>query len=227
VSYWTGLSCADYGLYTRIEPFLPFIDAAVKKAGQAPLAPTFDCVAPKAGGGYTAYFGYTNQNGISLSIPYGSKNQLGLDKSNFRPSVFAPGEHHFTTAVDFAPNQTVSYTLSPDASPSTTLTANWRSKACGASVANSVECGAFCEATLRSGCAELPSFATCVTDCLANTQFVSDVMPECLPQNSALNQCTSKVSAGSNNWTCLGDGMYPQPPACDPQMIALSNCFSP
>ncbi len=227
VSYWTGLSCADYGLFTRIDPFLPFVDAAYKKGGQSPLVPTFDCVAPKAGGGYTAYFGYTNQNGINLSIPYGTKNQLALDKSGFRPTLFTPGEHHFTTAVDFTASQTVTYTLSPDGSPSTMLTVTSTSKACGASNAASVECGAFCEASLRSGCTGLPNFSTCMTDCLANTQFVSDTMPQCLSQNTAVNQCTAKVGPGTKNWTCLGAGIYPQPNACTTQLNALSTCFGP
>lgn len=226
VSYWTGLSCADYGLFTRIEPFLPFIDSAFRKGGQAPLAPTFDCVAPNPRGGYTAYFGYTNQNGINLTVPYGPKNQLALDKSNFRPSVFTPGEHHFTTAVDFTANQTVSYTLDPDVGPKTTLTANAKSRPCTASSAKQVECGAFCEATLRSGCSGLPNFATCVSDCVANSQYISDVMPECLAQNSAVNLCTAKLSSAPSNWECLGDGLYPMPAtACSAEFTALNTCF--
>lgn len=226
VSYWTGLSCTDYGLYTRIDPFLPFIDSSIKKGGQAPVTATFDCVAPNPRGGFTAYFGYTNQNGINVSVPYGANNQLALDNSNFRPSLFTPGEHHFTTAVDFTATQTVSYTLKPDVGPPTSLSVNSKSKACGANNADAVECGAFCEATLRSGCGELPNFATCVSDCLANTQYINDVMPECKAQNTAVNRCTAKLSSAASNWECLGDGLYPQPAsACNAEFEALFTCF--
>ena len=39
VNYFTGLSCADYSLYTRISSFLPFFDEAYKKGGQEVLKP--------------------------------------------------------------------------------------------------------------------------------------------------------------------------------------------
>jgi hypothetical protein len=31
VGYFTGLSCLDYNLWTRLNPFLPFLDNACKK----------------------------------------------------------------------------------------------------------------------------------------------------------------------------------------------------
>ncbi|MEY4585420.1 MAG: 3-oxoacyl-[acyl-carrier-protein] reductase FabG, partial [Pseudomonadota bacterium] len=73
VSYWTGLYCADYNLYTRIDPFLPFLDRAARKTGKEPVKPALDCVAPNSDGTYTAYFGYDNKNGVNMSVPYGRR----------------------------------------------------------------------------------------------------------------------------------------------------------
>ena len=50
VGYFTGLSCEDYSLYVRIDPFLPFLDLSYKRGGQDVLRPTFDCVTPNPQG---------------------------------------------------------------------------------------------------------------------------------------------------------------------------------
>jgi Trypsin len=226
VSYFTGLSCANYGLYVRINDFLPFLDAAYQKGGQAVLTPTFDCVAPNAQGTLTAFFGYNNLNGVNVTVPYGTKNSLARDTANTRPALFTHGQHDYTFGVDFAANQTVSWTLSPDNSPTTTLTINSASKRCGAAEARQSECALACRASERSGCPALPSFETCVANCLSTYDFVDEIAPQCAPQNSALNVCTAGLSPAASNWTCDDFvGVVPGAP-CQTQNDALNTCFS-
>jgi len=107
------LSCADYSCYTH-QFLFTVLRRGYKKGGQEVLKPTFDCVAPNAQGSLTAFFGYDNKNGVSVSVPYGTKNSLANDTTNQRPSRFLPGTHHFSFGVDFASNQSLTWKLTPD-----------------------------------------------------------------------------------------------------------------
>jgi hypothetical protein len=227
VSSWTGLSCEGYSLYTRLDPFLPFLDQAYKKGGQETLVPTFACVTPNPSGTYTAYFGYQNKNGVTITVPYGTKNQLPQDTLGWRPTQFLPGTHGFVFGVDFSASQTVTYKLSPDNSPTTTLTVNKNSKACGTADTSNVECGNFCRAAVRSGCPGLlPPLNGCIAECVSTQQLITDVLPSCSDEFSAYNVCLGTVPPGvPQNWTCIEDS-YPSPTtACQSQLDALNTCF--
>lgn len=226
VNYFTGLSCADYTLYTRINSFLPFFDQAYKKGGQEVLKPTFDCVAPNASGRLTAFFGYDNKNGVSVTVPYGTKNSLALDTTNQRVNRFLPGQHHFSFGIDFASNQTLTWKLSPDNSPTTTLTVNGSSRRCGAAEANQTECALGCRASQRIVCAEQPSFESCVGFCVDQIGFIGSDLPQCLPANSAINVCTANASAAPANWECSDPFGAFALGACAAQFDALNTCFS-
>jgi hypothetical protein len=223
VSYWTGLFCEDYSLYTRLDPFLPFLDAAYKKGGQETLIPNLECVAPNVAGTLTAYFGYNNKNGVGVTVPFGSKNQLALDVNGFRNSLFNPGAHSFAFGVDFTTSQTLSYSLAPDNSPRTTLTVNRNSLRCGAAQADQVECGGVCRASLRSGCPGL-TFQACMSQCLDQVGFTNDVFPECIPQQQADDGCVARVPPGAANWVCSPFGFLPTAPACAAADTALADC---
>lgn len=226
VGYFVGLSCADYSLFTRTSSFLPFFDAAYKKGGQEVLKPTFDCVAPNANGTLTAFFGYDNKNGVSITVPYGTKNALARDTLNQRPTRFLNGTHHFTFGVDFVSGQTVTWTLSPENSPTTTLNVNASSRRCGSAEANQTECALSCRASQRSGCPNLPTFEGCVGFCLDQIGFISSDLPQCLPPNSAINTCTAAVSPNPANWLCDDFfGAFAADP-CAAQFDALNTCFS-
>ncbi len=223
VSYFTGLSCEDYSLYTRIDPFLPFLDQAYLRGGQATLIPNLECVAPNASGTLTAYFGYTNRNGVGITLPFGPKNQLALDVNGWRNVLFNPGAHPFAFGVDFSAGQTLTYSLAPDNSPRTTINVTQSSPRCGAAQAGDAECGDVCRATMRSGCPGL-TFQECMVECLDNVQFVTAVAPECLPDNQALDACMAHTAPGTSNWSCSPFSFNPTAPACDPLAQALSDC---
>lgn len=224
INYFTGLACADYTLATRVNAFLPFFDQSAKKGGQESLKPSFDCVAPNAQGTLTAFFGYDNRNGVSIAVPYGSKNSLARDTANQRPNRFAPGAHHFSFGVDFAASDSVSWTLAPDGLPSTTLKVDKSSRRCGAPEAKQTECALSCRASERSGCAGMPGFEACVTSCLDQIAAYASP-PACAARNSAANVCTAGVTAAAGNWECFDSfGAYALGP-CAAEYDALNNCF--
>jgi len=226
VEYFGGLSCKDYSLYVRPNAFLPFFDNAERKGGELPLKPVFECVAPNPQGTLTAFFGYRNDNGVSLTVPYGSKNKLARDTESQRPTRFMPGQHDFAFSVDFASRDKVSWTLSPDNGKPTTLTVDANSRRCGGDLASQSECALVCRASADVTCADKPSFENCVKTCLENTQFVIDIFPYCLDQNSALNACAAGLSSDPANWSCLeGIGVFPGD-GCQAENDALSACFS-
>lgn len=226
VEYFGGLSCKDYSLYVRPNAFLPFFDNAEKKGGSMPVKPVFDCVAPNPQGTLTAFFGYRNDNGVSVTVPYGGKNKFAKDSKNQRPTRFMPGQHDFAFGIDFSGRDKLSWTVSPDGGKPTTINVDANSKRCGADQASQSECALACRASSQVACADVPNFEGCVASCLGTTQFVIDIYPYCLDQNSALNACTAGLSSDPANWVCLdGIGVFPGD-GCQAQNDALGACFS-
>ena len=224
VSYFTGLYCEDYGLYTRIDPFLPFLDEAYKKGGHEPLLPSLACVAPNASGTLTAYFGYTNRNGVSLAVPYGCRNRLDLDVNSWRPTQFLPGEHPIAFSVDFAGSETVTYTLNPENNARTTLHATSTSTQCTPDTDGQFECAASCRAALLSGCSDLPTFQSCMAECLSFVDLLSEYVPECITQNTAFNECIIEAPPGTEHWLCY-DGYTPSAIDCEALAYELYTCL--
>lgn len=224
VGYWTGLYCADYNLHTRVEPFLPFLDRAAKKAGHEAVRPVLDCVASNDDGTYTAYFGYDNKNGINVSVPHGNKNKAPLDTQGSRPTIFAPGEHSFQFAVKFTKKQTVAYTLNGGHGGARTVTADKHARACGAAEANQVECGAVCSAQFDSGCEVTQSFDACMQSCLSNVQLFQDYFPDCADEYSAFNACVAATPPGAENWIC-DPSTIAYSTVCGEREMAINACF--
>jgi hypothetical protein len=225
VGFWVGLSCEDYSIFSRLDPFLPFLDEAYKKGGQETLIPALDCVAPNVSGGYTAYFDYNNKNGVAVTIPYGTKNQLALDVSSHRPTKFLPGgEQDFVFGVDFTASQTLTWTLSPDNSPKTTLNVTKNSLACSASKAPLVACGSACRAQEKSGCTDQLSYPDCMDNCKGTDDFFVQNYPTCRDEFTAYNTCLGTVPPGLSNWICQ-DGFVPDAAACSDQENTLINCL--
>lgn len=224
VGYWTGLSCTDYSIFARLDPFLPFLDEAYKKGGQETLIPALDCVAPNPSGGLTAYFDYNNKNGVAISVPYGTKNQLALDTTSNRPSLFTPGEHDFVFGVDFTQSQTLTYSLAPDNSPRTTLTVTKNSLQCGANKASRVACGNACRAQEKSGCPNMVSYLDCMQFCEQSDDFFIQNFPSCDDEFAAYNNCLGTVAPGSPSWICIDD-FVPDADSCFDQENALGTCL--
>jgi Trypsin len=227
VGYWTGLSCEDYNLWTRIDPYLPFLDNAYKRGGQDTLIPRLTCVSPNANGTYTAFFGYNNKNGVAVTVPYGTKNSLAQDTQSLRPLTFVPGDHALAFGVTFNANQTLTYKLSPDNSPTTTVTATKNSPACPATFAGT-SCNAACKAQTKSGCPGANAFEACTEYCQSLYDFANDFAQDpgidCKAELNAFYGCTAATPAGTSNWECF-DGLPPDPPGCYDQLYTFYGCL--
>ena len=227
VQYFTGLSCANYSLAFRISSVLPFLDAAYQKGGQATLIPSLDCVAPNAQGTLTAFFGYNDKNGVNVTVPYGPKNAFARDTTNQRPKLFVHGQHDFSFGVDFASNQTLSWTLSPDNSPTTTLNVSSTSKRCGPADADNSQCALSCRASERSGCPNLPTFDDCVQQCVGSIQFFEEIFPACTQAFRDFNSCTAGVApTPASNWECTDFIPAQASGPCAAQINAVNTCVS-
>jgi hypothetical protein len=222
VSHWTDLSCADYNLYTRIDSFLPFLDLSYKRGGQDVLKPSFTCVTPNPSGTLTAIFGYENDNGVGITIPYGSKNVLARDAAGFRQTLFNPGQHTFAFGVDFASGQSASWTLSPDNNPTTTVAATASSPRCTAAQSIDSTCVLSCRALFRSGCTGLGTFEACSESCAEFGHSVADAAPDCLDEYTAFENCAAGTPPGAANWACFDGGAESQ--LCLDQENAFFTC---
>jgi hypothetical protein len=223
ISSWTGLWCEDYSLFTRIDPFLRFLDKAEKKGGRAEVEPHLECVAENNDGTLSAYFGYENDNGVSIDVPLGFRNFLANDSKNSRPTHFLPGRHDWVFGVDLTPTDPLSYWLAPEHSRANVLRASKRSPRCGADVAPQVACGGWCRAGQNAGCPDaLPSEIQCMKDCL---DFV-DAFPWCNAEITAMNQCYAATPPGEEHWFCMGDDFMPTSAECMAQEDAFVTCIS-
>jgi hypothetical protein len=230
VFYWTGLSCEDYNLSTRIDSFLPFLDLSYKRGGQDVLKPTFTCVTPNPQGSLTAVFGYQNDNGVAISVSLGSKNASARDTANLRPTRFEPAVHPFAWGVDFTAGQTASWTFAPDNNPSITVNATSTSPRCTSAQAVETGCVLQCRAQLKSACARAEEFDNCIAFCADIGHIVADEIPDCNPQRVAWQNCVAATAPAAANWSCtptlpdlLGKG--PEALACGAQQSAYVNCL--
>ena len=217
IGTWTGDFCESFQYHTRLDPFLPFLDLAYQKGGQAATTPRLECVATKPNGGLRAYYGYNNQNGVIVNVPYGTNNQFAADTTNARPSSFRPGNHQYVFGVNLNANQTISWRLSPPNSPTTTLNVNASSPRCNAN-ALSTACALSCDAQVAA--CPGTSFEDCTTFCRS---WETDV-GICTAEFAAYNTCLAAQPPSS--FTCDPDfGAFPNEGVCQAQADAINACF--
>jgi hypothetical protein len=224
VGFWTGLWCEDYSMFTRIDPFLDFFDAEVDRAGKAPIVPRLECV-EETGSGLVAHFGYTNDNGLTVSIPYGLKNRFPLDTTGERPNEFAPGNNSFVFGVPFDTGQTLTWRLSPPGGPTTVVTADASSPRC-AEGDPSLICADNCQASLAAECnVGGAQYATCMEGCVQTV--IALEYYGCGAEYSAYVECGGQLSSDAENWDCSVPGFapFPMPPACQAELDAVYSCL--
>lgn len=232
VGYWTGLSCEDYNLWTRIDSYLPFLDLSYKRGGQDVLKAKAGCITTNPQGSLTAIFGYQNDNGVGVSIPYGTKNASARDTSSLRPTRFDPGQHPYAFGVDFTAGQTASWTLSPDNNPSVTVNMTSASPQCTGTQVVDAGCVLQCRAQLRSGCTpRVEESDNCVAYCADLGHFVAEDLVGCNDERVAWQNCVSATAPGASNWDCSfvdQTGIYGKGPnalACTGLQDLYTNCL--
>lgn len=217
IGTWTGDFCENFSYFTRLDPFLPFIDASYTKGGQGQLAPRLECVGTRPTGGLRAYFGYNNQNGVVMNVPYGANNSFAQDTTNLRPTSFGPGNHLFRFGINFTAGQTLSYRLVAPSGPNTLLTVNQNSPRCNVNSRPFI-CAQACDPGVALPCGTLEA---CVSFCLQSYQDFAG----CETQFDAVNRCQANVP--SSGFICDPDfGPFDVSGTCDPQFNTLFTCLT-
>jgi len=220
VSFWTGLYCEDYSIYTRVQPFFAYIVDAIAGAGLKPVRPALKCVGENPDSTLTAYFGYKNENGLTVDIPFGLSNAfLPAELGKNRPTQFGPGQHEWAFGADFKATQKLLYEVHAPLGPIAILRVDQKSPRCDTADTNYV-CASQCRATLAAPCPDITSsFEQCMKDCVGGY----DAFPGCESEWGAYLQCTAKLSSDPANWMCMPD-FLPQPMGCDDTLNAALIC---
>lgn len=228
VGFWTGLWCENYNLFTRIDPYLAFLDQAYAKGGQSTLIPRLECVTANSDGTLRAHFGYTNNNGVNVTVAYGAANDLALDTKSVRPSLFYYGNRKWAFSVNFAKTQTLTYKLSPQNSPTTILTAKSTSPRCAVD-SYYTQCEASCRPQLAMpACASLNPRSRqdeCVANCVDFFGFAAEA--GCSSTYVSYNNCLAGIATNPANWQCsiYSADPYPADGICQSQSDAFYACM--
>lgn len=222
----TGDYCENTSLFTRIDPYLPFLDDSYRRGGQAPLVPSLDCVDTWLGK-QTAYFGYDNENGVSVSVPYGSSNSFPLDVNGARPSLFRPGDNRFQFGIDVKAGQNLDWKLNPPNGPFTEVRASTSSPKCTDSVNR--RCARYCQATVASAC--WGDFDATWDDCFNpcvdgyDNQWLGT---SCENQWISYLSCVANTPPTASNWECEpGFDTVPVSTVCSDLVTDALNCLYP
>jgi hypothetical protein len=222
VGFWTGLFCEDYAIFTRIDPFLAYFDEVVSRAGKAPIVPRLECIEPQAGGSFAAHFGYRNDNALTVTIPYGEKNQFAADTAEARPRDFEPGDNAFDFSVPFTNGAQLSWKLTPPGGPSTTVVANAASPVCDPASSPFV-CAKTCDNQFAAECAdEFASRSKCIGDCVLNRDAF--IAYGCGAEWDGYLGCIAAQPPPAENWICP-PGIPPFAINCDPEFYTALNCL--
>jgi hypothetical protein len=222
VNFWTGLFCEDYAMFTRVAPFVDFIDDETARAGKADIVPRLECVEEGEGGALTAHFSYRNDNGVTVEVPHGFRNSFPRDTDDVRTENFLPGDVPFAFSVPIPTGKTLTWKLK--AGTTTVVTADASSVRCDPG-SSTLACAQACDNQLAADCADPQPRARCITDCESNVYFFNYV--GCGAEWSSYVACTAEVPSASENWDCSFPGIPPTPlsPNCDVEFSDAIGCL--
>ena len=186
------------------------------KGGQAPLTPRTECITPRTGGGFRAFFGYNNQNGIAVDIARGANNSFPQDTTNLRPTHFLPGNHSYVFGLNFSAGQTLSYRVVAPNGPNTLLTVNQNSPRCNVNDRTFI-CAQRCEAEQAAQCGF--NVSDCTSDCLSNYPF----LVPCESFFDTYNRCLATLPASA--FACDSVFAIDVSGTCDPPLNDLFTCL--
>jgi secreted trypsin-like serine protease len=225
VGFWTGLSCEDYAIFTRIDPFLDYFDAQTARNGKSNVTPRLECVEKEASGKFKARYGYANDNGLTVDVPYGPHNSFDADRHNARPHAFAPGDQAYAFSVEFSKRDSLKWKLDPPHGHATVVRADASSPACDPNDF-SLLCGDSCNNQLAAECADPTApRGQCMQDCVSQAGDFDYF--GCGDQWRAYLRCTAGVPSAAANWDCSFPGFAPTPmsPNCDNELNDAFTCL--
>lgn len=224
VGMWTGLFCEEYSVFTRIDPFRNFVHESLERAGRARIMPRLECVAERPNGELTAYFGYRNENGLTVTIGLdGGANSFPGDVENERPSEFAPGDHPWVFGVDFSAGERLEYRLSPRFGPTTVLHVDSNADRCDSDDIR-LTCANQCRSSFEAPCSNFEvDLESCVNECVGLSDFFGQF--DCAEPFNDYLQCIAELSPDPSHWLCF-EGFVPQPasPHCDEELLETLAC---
>jgi len=110
---------------------LPFVQRVAEAQSGTTLVPLLECVENNGDGTYTAYFGYLNTTGSTITLEVGPKNMfVGGDKDRGQPTVFYPGEHLSEFTVTFDALDTLKWMVKADGDRRHQVEASATSESC-------------------------------------------------------------------------------------------------
>jgi hypothetical protein len=222
VSMWTGLWCEDYSIHTRLDAFLPFLDEAYRRGGQATVRPEVRCVEEQSDGSFLAHFGYQNDNGVAVTVPYSWRNGLAQDTTGARPTRLLPGHQRWAFAVPFKAGDQAVWRLTAENSGSAEARASGTSPRCSSAAD---VCARSCYAAARAECGfagpSLYSTTECTETCLDFRSF----FPTCEGQWDALSECGARTAPAAENWNCDAEYNYAWTAACPHEDAAFMSCL--
>lgn len=223
INFFTGQFCEGYAMYTRIDPFVRYFEREFARAGRAPVKPRLECVTEHTDGQLRAYFGYENENGITMNIPYDRHdNALDEDVNDERPTSFAPGIQSWQFAIEFPADERAVYKIDAPKGRKGVAKADAGSPRCDANDQQFI-CAQHCEASQAAECDDGSySFQQCQADCL---MFTTDFFAGCEAEWNAYLRCHAAVPPAGDNWTCF-PGFQSQPafPVCDAEFVEALSC---
>jgi xylan 1,4-beta-xylosidase len=92
----------EWSLLSVGEFYVPAHSVTLIVAGEGPVRPVLECVAPNSDGSYTAHFGYQNDSGVAVNVPIGAKNTFHPNpQDRGQPTAFQPGRQRRVFSVTF------------------------------------------------------------------------------------------------------------------------------
>lgn len=217
VSAWTGFYCENYSFYTRIDPFVSFIEDAAERAGRIPVKPTITCARPLDDGRTRIYFGYDNGNDVSLDVPFGDANRLPADTMGIRPTHFYPGGRPYATVADYANVKDVYWKVDSSCGPGQAVTKHTPRPEC-ASDDFSVVAADACLAMAAAHCGQ--AFSDCVDDLLF--QYVPSEPLYCPTEFAEWTKC--QIALPPDQFECSGGYAFDISETCMEKQLAYFIC---
>ena len=181
--------------------------------------PKFDCIAPNADGTFTAFFGYKNDNGVHLDVPYGTKNVLALDTPGFRPTRFLPSTISCSASTSRQRKRLRTSSLQPTARRPRSARRRTR-RAAPRQPTNAEDSAARWFARVaRTSNLRVASTVARASPTISSSPFQL-APPPIAPGTSAL----PTRHRGTANWECIPDANFALAWACNPELDALNAC---
>jgi hypothetical protein len=219
---WVGEYCEDYSLFTRTEPFLRYLEQGIRQGGQLPVTPEFDCISTEPDGTQRAWFGYENQNLVTVELPLdGLKNWFPQDRKRARPKLFGPGEHRYAFYVPHRRGAWYWYSLAYPGGSFATLLVGPGARACEDTGSGELALARACATLTAFGCGETQD--ACMSRTRGELTWLEENGLNCAAPYYDLVSCLGRLTPAELQ--CLDTQAVPVYPSCADETDAYFACW--